>query len=54
MVTNYYLTSKNKELQDNNIHVLGIRMDGHSAEEIAREATVQIVELFDRLAEGEE
>lgn len=39
---------------NNNIYILGVDMEEHSVEEIARDAANQIVELFDRLVEEQE
>ena len=34
-----------------NIYVLGVDMEGRTAEEIARDAVAQIAEMFDKLVE---
>ena len=36
---------------DSQIYVVGVNMDNRSPEEIAKDAALQIVELFDRIAE---
>ena len=38
----------------NDIYVLSVDMEDRSAEDIARDAATQIVELFDRLVEEQE
>ena len=38
----------------NHIYVLGVDMQEHNVEESARDAAIQIVDLFDRLVEEQE
>ena len=40
-----------KANSENEIYVVGVDMDNRSPEEIAKDAVLQIVELFDRIAE---
>lgn len=40
-----------RDNDSNNIYVISVKMDGRSAEDIARDAATQIVGLFDGLVE---
>ena len=40
-----------KANSENEIYVIGVDMDNRSPEEIAKDAALQIVELFDKIAQ---